>query len=71
MDDKFNQELVDAKRAEYLRGLFDRAVGGDLDAGDELSKIALGGFPMAQNLVNQMDARLTLKTKPTPVISEK
>ena len=71
MVDKFNQELVDAKRAEYLRGLFERAVGGDLDAGDELSKIALGGFPMARDLVGQMDARLAQRTKPTPVVSEK
>jgi len=71
MADKFNQELIDAKRTEYLHDLFDKAVDGDLDAGHELSKIALGGFQMARDLVNLMDARLAPKTKQPPVILEK
>ena len=35
--------------------MFDKAVSGDLDAGDELSKIALGGFQQARELVAKME----------------
>ena len=70
MVDQLNQQQVDAKASEYLRSLFDKAIGGDIEAGGELSKIALGGFQLARDLVGQMDARLS-RNKPTPVILEK
>ena len=71
MIDKLNQEQVAAKRAEYLRGLYDKAIGGDIDAGDELSKIALGGFQQARDLVGLMDTRLSPNKEIAPVIPKK
>lgn len=71
MVDKLNQQQADAKASEYLHSLFDKAMGGDVEAGGELSKIALGGFQLARDLVGQMDAQLSGKNKPAPVILEK
>jgi len=71
MVDKLDQTQVDAKRSEYLHGLYNKAMSGDIEAGDELSKIALGGFQQARDLVGQMDARLALKNEPAPVVLKK
>jgi len=71
MVDQLNQQQVDAKASEYLRSLFDKAIGGDVEAGGELSKIALGGFQPARDLVREMDTKLSGKNKPAPVILEK
>ena len=46
---------TDAGREAYLQSLFNAAVKGNVEAGDELSKIALGGFERAQELVREMD----------------
>ncbi len=42
-------------RRLYLTNLFDRAANGDLFAGDELSKVAMGGYPLARELVSRLD----------------
>ena len=55
MNDSLSQTKVDSIRTQYLQGLFDKAVSGDLDAGDELSKIALGGFQQARDLVAKIE----------------
>lgn len=55
MMDNLNQEKVEAQRVAYLNGLYSQAVSGNLDAGEELSKIAMGGFQLARDLVMQMD----------------
>ena len=58
MTDSLNQTKVDSVRTQYLQDLFDKAVSGDLDAGNELSKIALGGFQQARDLVAKIDKGL-------------
>lgn len=58
MMDNLNQGKVEAQRVAYLNGLYSQAVGGNLDAGEELSKIAMGGFQLARDLVMQMDEKL-------------
>ena len=59
MADSFDQAKVDSVRTQYLKGLFDKAVSGDLDAGDELSKIALGGFQQARDLIAKIEKGLS------------
>lgn len=59
MVDKMNQQEVEAKRTAYLNGLYSQAISGDIDAGEELSKIAMGGFPLARDLIRQMDERFS------------
>lgn len=71
MVDKFDRTQVDAKRSEYLHDLFKKALNGDVEAGSELSSIALGGFQEARDLVGQMDAQLSLKNKPAPIVLQK
>lgn len=71
MIDKLNQAEVEAKRSEYLTSLYNRALGGDIDAGDELSKIALGGFQQARDLIGLMDARLSPNKEIALVIPKK
>ncbi len=66
MADKLNQQKADAGASEYLHDLFEKALGGDIEAGGELSKIALGGFPLARDLVSQMDIKLSGKSKSVP-----
>lgn len=53
------EQLKQTDRRVYLCVLYTRTIGGDREAAEELSKIALGGSRLAGNLVRQMDARLT------------
>jgi len=53
---------IEAQRQAYLESLYTQALCGNIDACEELSKIALGGFKFAQELVQKMDERLSLKT---------
>ena len=53
---------IEARRQAYLEDLYSQAVSGNLDAGGELSKIALGGYKLAQGLVKRMDEHLSPKT---------
>jgi len=69
MVDQFNQTEIEEKRAAYLKGLYSAALSGNVDAGDELSKIAFGGFLPAQDLVRQMDQKRTaLNTSVSSVV---
>ena len=58
MVDKLTQSEVVARRTAYLNDLYTKAVNGDVEARGKLSKIAFGGFPMAQDLVKKMDEEL-------------
>lgn len=61
MTDKLSQEKLDAEAEAYLNELLSRALGGDIEAGDTLSKIALGGCKRARDLVDEMDGRRSNK----------
>ena len=48
-------QITDKDRNSYVEALKNRATRGDQDARTELSKIALGGFKKAQQLVFEID----------------
>ena len=56
--------LAEEQVNQYLNHLFSAAIDGNLDAGDELSKIALGGHPEAQELVKKMDCTGSSQNSP-------
>lgn len=57
MTDRHVDSEVEEKRAAYLGELYTKAMSGDLEAGGELSKVALGYEP-ARVLVRRMDNEL-------------
>ena len=61
-----NQNQIEAQRKAYLEFLYTKAVGGDLESGGELSKIALGGNQTARELVFKMDQVLSGDTAQIP-----
>jgi hypothetical protein len=68
MVDKLTQAEIEARRTSYLKGLYTTALSGNIEAGDELSNIALGGSLMARDLVKQMDQKRIISTTPIPVV---
>lgn len=71
MVDKVSQEKTNAEREAFVKDLYNKAVSGNPDALDKLSKIALGGYSMARDLILQMESPLVIKTKTPTVISKK
>lgn len=50
--------LAQGGTESYLKSLYDLAISGNVEAGGELSNIALGGNQFARDLVNKMDEKL-------------
>lgn len=48
----------EASRQAYIEFLYTKAIEGDVEAGGELSMIALGGYQPARELVKKMDQLL-------------
>lgn len=67
MIDKLVPGDLDARRKEYLKGLYIMAVKGNTEAGGELSVIALGGNQLARDLVRKMDKLLLVPISKKPV----
>jgi hypothetical protein len=56
-------QICEVQRQAYLENLYSQALNGNVDAGEELSSIALGGLKLAQELVRKMDDKLAQGNK--------
>jgi hypothetical protein len=68
-----NEELTDQQKGviNYLQDLYNKALAGSIDAADELSRVALSGHLLAQELVQRYDKIPRLISAPLIIKSEK
>jgi hypothetical protein len=69
MADRHIQAETSAQGEEHLRSLYSQALGGNPEARDELSKIALGGFRLARQLIQQLEEAQHNPTSPQPALA--